>query len=272
MQATIVALYGKKPEHLHTLLNDCQNAVAGMLGHRFRKYDILQIHGTVVGLELEDREPDRFLNRNFKIRRDEEVNMDFGGLLRFLRDGGHVPFQLQVAGFQNREYPFNSRVTRPFNRCFSLQGKNVVVMGWPVRGLPPTNAPSSPITSIQEGWLYPNTLDSIRRGAQRYGVLHAYHGKPEDTDNDFFFRIGMVDDPSSVDSFLKTRVHDAMRSFLGALPPFVVNVSLSDLHIVFYESEELPLSTSISYPLTREDLDDGFIRGKFREEKMPDSM
>jgi hypothetical protein len=119
------------------------------------------------------------------------------------------------------------------------------------------------MASIQETRLYPNTLDSIRRGAQRYGILHSYHGKPEDTDNDFFFRIGMVDAPSSVDSLLNTRVHDVMQKFLSALSPLVLKVSLFDLHIVFYESEELPLATSIAYPLNREDLDDGFIRGRF---------
>lgn len=102
MQATIVALYGEKPENLHTFLTDCQNCVAEMLGSGFRKYDIKQIHGTVIGMEREDAEPNRFLNRNFKTRRDEEVDMDFAGLLNFLRDGGHVPFQLQIGGFQER--------------------------------------------------------------------------------------------------------------------------------------------------------------------------
>jgi len=263
MQATIVALYGRKPKNLHALLTDCQSTVTEMLGSRFRKYDIDQIHGTLVGLEREEAEPDRFINLNFKTCRDAEVHMDFGGLLNFLRDGGHLPLQLQIGGFRDRDYPFTSRDTRPFNRCFSLQGKTVVVVGWPVRGLPLTNAPSSLTASIQEMRLYPNTLDSMRRGAQRYGVLHSSHGKPEDTDNDFFFRIGMVDDPSSVDSALKTRVHDAMRKALGALPPLVLNVTLSDLHVVFYESKELPLATSTAYPLSREDLDDGFVREKF---------
>lgn len=263
MQATIVALYGNKPDELNALLTDCQNIVSELLGSRFRKYDIGQIHGTLVGLERDEGEPQRFLNRNFRTRRDAQIQMNFGGLLRFLRDGGHVPFQLQIGGFQYRDYPFVSRGTRPFNRCFSLQGKNVVVMGWPLRGVPLTDAPSSPTTLIQEARLYPNILDSMRRGAQRYGVLHSYHARPEDTDNDFFFRIGTVDDPSSVTQLLKTRVHNSMRNALAALPPLVVNIELSDLNVVFYDSEELPLDGSIAYPLDNEELDQDFIRSKF---------
>jgi hypothetical protein len=189
--------------------------------------------------------------------------MDFGGLLGFLRDGGHTPCQLQIGGFQDRDYPFTSRGTRPFNRCFSIQGNNVVVMGWPLRGIPLSNAPSAPTVLIQEAGLYPNSLDYIRRGAQRYGVLHSYHVKPEDTDNDFFFRIGMVDDPSSVDPFLKTHLHNAMRNTLGSLPPLIVNVELSDLYIAFYESEELPLGTTKEFALTDGRVNDGFIRRNF---------
>jgi len=263
MQATIVALYGNKPDEMSALLTDCQNTVAELLGSRFRKYDIEQIHGTVVGLERDDREPQRFLNRNFRTRRDVQVQMDFDGLLRFLRDGGHVPFQLQIGGFQDRDYPFVSRGTRPFNRCFSLQRKNIVLMGWPLRGMPLTDVPSSPTALVQEARLYPLTLDTMRRGAQRYGVLHSYHAKPEDMDNDFFFRIGMVDDPSSVAPSLKTCLHTTMRNALAALPPLVVNIELPDLHVVFYDSEELPLSGSIAYSLDDVNLDQDLVRSKF---------
>ena len=259
MKATIVVLYRNKTDDLRVLLADCQNAVAEILGSRFRKYDIGQIHGTIVGLEHGKTDTNRWFNRNFKTHRDNEVAMDFEGLLAFLRNGGHFPFQLQIGGFQDRDYPFTSRGIRPFNRCFSLQGKNVVLMGWPLRGLPLKNAPSSPYEMIQEARLYPMTLDYVRRGAQRYGVLHSYHAKPEDTDNDFFFRIGMVDDPSSIDSGLKARLQETMRNFLAALPSLILNVELSDLYVAFYESEELTLNTTNEYSLSNEELNGDFI-------------
>ena len=267
MQATIVALYGDKPEHLHTFLTDCQDSVTQVLGSRFRKYDIDQIHATVVGLEREALHSNCFLNRNFKTHRQEQVQMELAGLLNFFREGGHVPFQLQIGGFADRDYPFSSRDTRPFNRGFSIQGGNVVVMGWPVCSRAPQDAPSSSIASIHEARLYPNTLDSIRRGAQRYGVLHSYHKKPADTDNDFFFRIGMIDAPESVEPLLKSRVQAAMRSFLGSLRPLTLSIKLSDLQIVFYESEELPLDTSVAYSLDTEDLDGAFMQGMYRGNK-----
>jgi hypothetical protein len=68
MQATFVALYRKKSDDLSAFLADCQNAVADILGSRFRKYEIGQIHATLVGLERDEGEPDHFLNRNFKTR------------------------------------------------------------------------------------------------------------------------------------------------------------------------------------------------------------
>jgi hypothetical protein len=262
MQATMVALYGNKSHDLQELLTDCQNAVADLLGSRFRKYDVRQIHGTIIGLERDEEESSYFINRNFRTRRGNQVQMDFDGLLRFLRDGGHFPFQLQIGGFQNRDYSFVSRGARPFDRCFSIQGNNVVVMGWPLRGMPLKGTYLSPSALIQEARLYPATLDDVRRGAQKYGVLHSYHAKPEDTDNDFFFRIGMIDEPDSIPPLLKASIHQNMRNALASVAPVVVNVELSDLHIIFYESEELPLSSSIVYSLNNKELDENLILNK----------
>jgi hypothetical protein len=260
MQATLVALYGDKPDDLHAFLSDSQDRVADLLGSRFRKYDIAQIHGTIVGLERDEDEPQRLLNRNFRTRRDARIQMDLAGVVKFLRDGSYVPFQLQIGGFQDRDYPFVSRGARPYDRSFSIQERNVVVMGWPLRGLPVAGPPSSPAALNRESRLYPPTLDSIRRGAQAYGVLHSYHAKPEDTDNDYFFRIGIVDDPNSVDPLLKTRVQETMRELMAAMPPLVVEVGLPDLYVVFYDSEELPLSSTAAHALDNENLDQDFLR------------
>lgn len=263
MQATIVALYGDKPDTLTAFLSDCQNIVGEFLGSNFKKYDIGQVHGTLVGLERDEDAPWRFYNRNFRTLRNVEAPMDFDGLLTFLREGGHFPLQLQIGGFQDRDYPFTSRDMTPFNRSFSLQGENVVIMGWPLRGLPLSDKPSSPPTIIRESLLYPMTLDSIRRGAQRYGVLHAYHAKPKDTDNDFFFRIGMITSPDSVSTKLKKRIQETMREYIAGMPPLVINIDLSDVYIVFYTSEKLLLGSSTQYSIDGRNLDKDFIRHFF---------
>lgn len=260
MQATVVAFYGEKPEALRALLLACQDAVAGVIGARFRRYEPGQIHGTVIGLECCEEEPHRFLNRNFAIRRQVAVEMDFGGLLGFLREGIDVPFRLQIGGFENRDYPFTSRGTRPFVRGFSLQGDCVVVMGWPFLDSRPAGDAASPAAGIEPASLYPASLERIRRAAQRHGVLHAYHAAPSDTDNDFYLRIGMIDHPDGVDAALATGLQETLRRFLAARPPTVVEVGLADLSIAFYESPELPLGTTRAYSLADRRLDAAFIR------------
>lgn len=260
MQATVVAFYGEKPEALRALLLACQDAVAGIIGARFRRYEIGQIHGTVIGLECCQEEPHRFLNRNFASRRQLAVEMDFGGVLGSLRDGGDVPFWLQIGGFEDRDYPFTSRGAGPFVRGFSLQGNCVVVMGWPFRRSPPADDAASPAAGTDRATPYPASLERIRRGAQRHGVLHAYHAAPSDTDNDFYLRIGMIDHPGEVNEALAAGLQETLRRFLAACPPSIIEVRVADLSVAFYESPELPLETTRAYSLADIRLDDAFIR------------
>jgi len=264
MQATIVALYGEKSHDLSALLTQIQDAVEQTLGSRFRRYDIRQIHATLVGLERDELRAEGYLNRNFKIHRRVEVEMDFSSVMDYLRQVCRTPFQVQIGGFQDRDYPFTSRGERPFNRCFSIQGGNVVVIGWPRRGIPHTRLRSSTDTASEDATQYPNILHRIREGAQRHGVLHSYLRRPDDTDNDFFLRIGIVDDPGSVDSRASPLVYNATRGMLASLYPLVVNIGLPNMSLAFYESEELPLASTTAYALTDEHLDDAFIRHGYR--------
>ena len=54
-------------------------------------------------------------------------------LFGFILESGHLPFDAQFGGFEDRDYPFRSRGARPFDRSFSIQGRTAVVIGWPVR-------------------------------------------------------------------------------------------------------------------------------------------
>jgi hypothetical protein len=253
MQATIVALYGEKSNDFSALLAHIQDTVAKTLGSRFRRYDIRQIHATLLGLERDEYRASNYLNRNFKVHRRVEVEMDFSGLMDYLRKVCSTPFQVQIGGFQDRDYPFTSRGERPFNRCFSIQGGNSVVVGWPRYVHPSAET------------RYPDILHRIREGAQRHGALHSYHRRPNDKDNDFFFRIGVVNDPESVDTRAKDLVENAMRSMLASLPPLVVEIDLRRLLLAYYETAELPLASTIAYALTDERLDDLFIRQGYRK-------
>lgn len=246
MQATVVALYGEKSADLSALIDRCQSAVSRRLGSRFRRYAIRQVHATLVGLERDERRPERFLNRNYAVHRLADVAMDFGGLIAYLRRVCRVPLQVQIGGFQDRDYPFTSRGARPFDRCFSLQGGNVVVIGWP-----------------RQAASYPDTLQRIRLGAQRYGVLHAYHRQPDDADNDCFFRIGILDDADSVGPEERAGVQQTVRNMLGSSSPGLITIDSSSVSLAFYETEELSPATTRAYALSDERLDDVFVRGGY---------
>jgi hypothetical protein len=242
------------------LITECQDDTERILGSRFRRYEIEQIHATLVGLEIDEHRRQYFLNRNYKTHQLANVAMNFRGLVEYLRNVCRTPIHIQIGGFQVRDYPFTSRGSRPFNRSISIQGGNVVLIGWPRLGLPSAGTTSLQSAAIDDAALYPSILDCIRQGAQRYGVLHSYHRTPVDTDNDFYLRIGTVEKPECVDSGAQVRVHDALRSKLASRSPLLVDVDLSSVFLAFYESEELPMESTMAYPLTDERLDDVFIR------------
>jgi len=239
MQASIVALYGPKTDAFGSFLAYCQDTVAEIIGLQFRRYEIDQVHGTLIGLERDASHREGFRNLNYWQKRRVDITMDFNGLLGFLRQAVRLPFQIQIGGFEDREYPFASRAQRPYERSFSVQGSNVVLVGWPMKNLALSTA-----TGIDESVSYPVVLQSIRQGAQGYGVLHAYHSRPVDVDNDFFLRLGVIADADSIEADTLQNLHDQMRMVLASHSPHVVTIDLSDLCVAFYESPELPITST----------------------------
>jgi hypothetical protein len=274
MQVTIVALIGDKPTHLEAFLDECKARVVAELGPDFRGYDTSkQIHATIVGLERVDANKPAFLNENFKMRRQLQLEMDYSSLLDYFRTSGVFPMQIQIAGFHNRDYPFISRNERPFFRSFSIQpGRNqdgkeiefVVVMGWPLRGEPSTDPNPTLPWLIQETLKFPRSLDSLRRTAQTFNVLHAYHPAPTDVDNDFFFRIGIIDNPKNVNSNTKRQLVHTMRTWLAGCCPVIVDVKLSDVWVTQYTSTELPPNaTTKPYRINDPNVDANFCRSLY---------
>ena len=147
-QVTLIALYGDKGQDFAAAISECRDLVSKTFGTAFAPYDIDQIHATIVGLE---RHRGPAYNANFsRHRRRDAVVMDFDGFLAYLRGCGHIPFDVQLGGFDDRTYPFTSRETTPYERSFSVQGDKVVLMGWPVRGEPLTASAVTAVTPIQE--------------------------------------------------------------------------------------------------------------------------
>lgn len=264
-QVTLVALYGEKAPHVADWLEKCQTEVKSILGAIFQPYDVRQLHATLVGLERSGSS-----NANFLLHRGKAVTMDLTGLLHFLRLGGRFPFQIQLGGFRDREYPFTSRGQNPYHRSFSLQKDKVVVMGWPLRGTPLNPAPPrrtmtdwiqgvmlrllSP--AIQESRTYPPVLDDLRQSFQGFNILHSWHRALTDVDNDFYLRLGTIE-PAPLDPAAQKKVEAKLRDHLSRTP-LVIEVGLAQVSFVAYEDESLPWESSESWPVG-----DGQVTGEF---------
>lgn len=245
-QVTLVAFYEDKPTCLWNLIYTCQDMIGKTLGARFIPYSKDQIHGTIVGLAQDGTTG---LNRNLVRRYGQQSQkiMDFGGLLRFIRQGGKLPFSVQIGGFQNRDYPFLSRGKTPYERSFSIQGDKAVIMGWPILGKPLNTAPANVQQWLQESRIYPNTLDKIRRSMQSFHILHAYHSTPTDVDNDFYFRIGLIVNPSSLNYSLCQSLQTQIRTHLSSMRPVIIEVTISSIYLVSYVDPTLPRSSTEAY-------------------------
>jgi hypothetical protein len=243
MQVTVVALYGEKRSDLAALIARCQELCRGVLGVGFRSYDPFQIHATIFGLERKVGSP--LYNANFSKYQGRDLVMDLPGILDYLRHCDRFPLQVQVGGYGKRDYPFTSRQACPWERSFSIQGDKVVVMGWPICGEPFQQPPAS----IREARLYPLTLDAVRRAAQAYGVLHAYHRDLTDIDNDLFFRIGLLADRTSLTTRVRDTLEAEVRQFLSIQPPLILDIRLDQVSVVLYEEDTLPPSSTRAWSL-----------------------
>jgi hypothetical protein len=242
-QATLVAFYGPKRDPLARLLRACRERLARSLRQLgaqivFQPYPPAQIHATLLGLEKAPG-PDLH-NRNMEELRGERRAMRLPELLGCLRDSGQLPFGVRFGGFGERDDPFRSRGARPYHRSFSIQGRTAVVIGWPVQA-----APDGPPGTLE--WLL--RLEELRRGAQRFNVLHRWHREPADVDNDLYLRLGVLD--CELAEPQRQQIEEKMRRAMSQLPPATIRISASDLAVVAYPAgeETLPVERCEAVPL-----------------------
>lgn len=240
-QVTLISLYGEKSRELVNLIYQCQKMIAGITGIDFTPYDLPQIHATIVGLEQVIGTP--MHNLNLAKYQSLSKKMDVYSFLDWLKTSDYVPFQIKVGGFDNCDYNFTSREQRPYQRSFSLQGDKAVIMGWPIRHLPLGTNSSTKSNLPQPASLYPNQLDEIRKSAQSFNILHAYHRTPADVDNDFYFRIGLLN-PETLDDLSKKSLEKSIREFLSKTAPIIFEVTLANLCVASYDDEKLPLNST----------------------------
>jgi hypothetical protein len=247
---SLIALYGEKPSKVSEMIFECQRQILSAVGPAFTPYDLLQIHATVINLW-----------QKVNINQEEAIHhsivasspKDFLGLINFLRNSGRVPFQVQICGYQDRDYPFLSRGTRPYERSFVFRGGKAVLMGWPIRGKPVENASLDVLDFVHENRIYPNSLDEIRQALKVFGFFHNYYKKPEDVDNDFYFRIGLFDNELIPES-KQTEIELNIRQFICHLPPIIIEINLPDLYLASCNSETFLFDSTIALPISKADI------------------
>ena len=94
----------------------------------------------------------------------------------------------------------------------------------------------------------------VRRAAQAYGVLHAYHRSPTDVDNDLFFRIGRLIEQTSLTETLRDALEFEVRQFLSRQPPLILDIRLEQVSIALYEEDTLSRSSTRVWSLADPDL------------------
>jgi hypothetical protein len=239
-QATLVAFYGPKRGPLGRLLHSWQDRLGRsirQLGAQlvFRPYPLAQIHATLPGLE-KSLGPDLH-NRNMQELRGQMRAMRLPELFGSILDSGQLPLDIRFGAFEERDDPFRSRGARPYHRSFSIQGRTAVVIGWPVR----TEGHPTPE--------WPSTLEELRRGAQRFNVLHRWHREPADLDNDLYLRLGLLDGELAEPQ--RELVEQEMRRALGKAPSLTLRIGPSELAVVAYPAgeETLPVDRCEVVPL-----------------------
>lgn len=198
MQVTLVSFYGEKNGKVVEFIRFCQDKLSKLLLSAFRPYEMEQVHATIIGLEG-CRLEDKIKNENFHSFSKEERFMSAVELLDYLRSDDFPSFNIRIGGYRHHEdYGFLSQSKHPYLRSFSIQSSIAVAMGWPY-----------------DDENFPDTLERLRRHFNELNILHRWHRKPSEKDNDFYFVLGRVDRRFVGDIQIQ-QVEEEMRLFLAA--------------------------------------------------------
>lgn len=232
MDVTMVAYYGTKTGGLGEFLANLQHRLSNCLGEAFERYELEQVHGTIVGLEGK-RAGDQVFNTNYLNAHRRLLPMDLGVVFTgVVQESRLLPLRIRVGGFTpEAQYPFDSRGMHPFLRSFSIQGEIAVAMGWPV-----------------DGNVFTLSLDRLRRAFISANVLHKYHNSDVDVDNDLFFVLGRIDRTSTKDQTVKDVEH-VMRRHLADIEPITFELRQDQISIIAYKDSTLPVQGSRVYTL-----------------------
>lgn len=214
-----VAFYGPKTGRLHELLTGVQAQIAEHVGNDFRPYTLDQVHATLIALNGV-RAGGTIVNEYLLEHAGERREMDLPRVMDILARRFATPLRVRIGGFRpGQAVPFTSRGQHVAERSFSVQGQAFVLVGWPAESLAGAGRP----------------LDDLRREMNAAGVLHRYHARPGDVDNDLHLVVGHQ---AGAPAAALARATAAVRDKLAADPADLA-IALSDVTIVAADSHTL---------------------------------
>ena len=214
-----VAFYGPKAGRLRELLTGVQALIAEHVGGDFRPYTPEQVHATLIALNGV-REGGTVVNEYLLEHAGVRREMDLPRVMDILARRFAVPLRVRIGGFRpDQAIPFTSRGRHLAERTFSVPGEAFVLMGWPADSLSGAARP----------------LDELRREMNAAGVLHRYHARADDVDNDMHLVVGHH---AGAPAGALARATAAVRDKLAADPADLA-IALSDVKIVAADSRTL---------------------------------
>jgi hypothetical protein len=214
-----VAFYGPKTGRLRELLTGVQALIAEHLGGDFRPYALDQVHATLIALNGV-RAGGTIVNEYLLEHAGERREMDLPRVMDILARRFATPLRVRIGGFRpGQAVPFTSRGQHLAERSFSVQGEAFVLVGWPADSLAGAGRP----------------VDELRREMNTAGVLHRYHAKPDDVDNDLHLVVGHQ---AGAPAGALARATAAVRDKLAADPADLA-IALSDVTIVAADSHTM---------------------------------
>jgi hypothetical protein len=196
-----------------------QALIAEHVGGDFRPYTLDQVHATLIALNGV-RAGGTIVNEYLLEHAGERREMDLPRVMDILARRFATPLRVRIGGFRpGQAVPFTSRGQHLAERSFSVQGEAFVLVGWPADSLAGAGRP----------------VDELRREMNAAGVLHRYHARPGDVDNDLHLVVGHHDGaPAAALAWATAAVRDKL-----AADPADLTIGLSDVKIVAADSHTL---------------------------------
>jgi hypothetical protein len=217
-----VAWYGPKTGPLRDLLAGVQALIAEHLGDDFLPYSPEQVHATLIALNGV-RAGGAVVNEYFLTQAGVRREMDLPRVMDILARRFATPLRVRIGGFRpHQEIPFTSRGQHLAERTFSVQGQAFVLVGWPA-------------DSLAEAALTRRPLDELRREMNAAGVLHRYHLRAADVDNDLHLVVGHH---RGAPAGALARATAAVRD-QAAADPVDLAIGLTDIKVVAADSHTL---------------------------------